>query len=96
MNANAFVFSFDPIGNRVSDTSNSVTHSYTANSLNQYTQITNGGLRTLLHDLDGNLTNDSVFAYSWDGENRLIAATPVTCQRAVKTSHGWALENQPL
>ena len=74
MDANLFAWELDPIGNRVSDSSNSVTHSYTANALNQYTQITNGGLRTLVYDLDGNLTNDGVFAYSWDSENRMIAA----------------------
>jgi RHS repeat-associated protein len=74
MGANSFAWELDPIGNRVSDSSNSVTHSYTANALNQYTQITNGGLRTLVYDLDGNLTNDGVFAYSWDSENRMIGA----------------------
>jgi RHS repeat-associated protein len=30
------------------------------------------------YDLDGNLTNDGRFAYSWDGENRLIQAQTVT------------------
>jgi len=74
MGTNSFAWELDPIGNRVSATGNSVTHNYTANALNQYTQITNGGLRTLNYDLDGNLTNDGVFAYSWDGENRMVGA----------------------
>jgi RHS repeat-associated protein len=69
---NEFAWVFDAIGNRVGDTSNSVTHCYSVNALNQYEQITNGGVRNLAYDLDGNLTNDSVFAYVWDGENRLI------------------------
>ena len=48
------------------------------NSLNQYTQITNGGLRNLSYDWDGNLTNDSKLAYSWDAENRLTKVEPVS------------------
>jgi len=75
MGGNSYAWNLDSIGNRITDTSNSVTHSYTANALNQYTQITNGGLRTLSYDLDGNLTNDGVFAYTWDAENRLISAS---------------------
>ena len=78
MGADAFGWIFDPIGNRVMDTSNSITHFYAPNNLNQYTQITNGGVRTLYHDSDGNLTNDSVFVYSWDGENRLIQVEPLS------------------
>lgn len=30
------------------------------------------------HDLDGNLTQDGTFKYSWDAENRLIGVDPVT------------------
>ncbi|MEI7881808.1 MAG: hypothetical protein WCI95_13160, partial [bacterium] len=74
MGANSFAWVLDPIGNRVSASSNSVTHNFTANALNQYTQITNGGVRTLTYDSDGNLTNDGAFAYSWDSENRMIGA----------------------
>ena len=29
-----------------------------------------------IHDLDGNLTNDGRWLYSWDGESRLISMTP--------------------
>jgi RHS repeat-associated protein len=75
MSANSFVWNLDPIGNRITDTSNSITHTYTANSLNQYSQIVNGGTRTLAYDDDGNMTNDSVFAYSWNGENQLSGAS---------------------
>ncbi len=46
---------------------------------------TNGGnmlvppaTQTFGHDLDGNLTNDLVWAYLWDGENRLIQMSNVT------------------
>src|SRR6266404_5345484 len=30
------------------------------------------------YDADGNLTNDSVWAYRWDGENRLIQMSNLT------------------
>ena len=52
--------------------------------LNQYTQITNGGVRTLIYDSDGNLTNDSVFVYTWDGENRLIQVEPLSATSGSK------------
>ena len=47
------------------------------------TTITNNLLcapatQTLTYDLDGNLTNDLVWALKWDGENRLIEATNLT------------------
>jgi hypothetical protein len=32
--------------------------------------------QTLLYDLDGNLTNDGKFIYTWDGENRLTTVEP--------------------
>jgi hypothetical protein len=47
---------YDNIGNRESATNNGETTTYIANNLNQYTSITNGGLKNLSYDLDGNLT----------------------------------------
>ncbi|MDZ4199870.1 MAG: RHS repeat-associated core domain-containing protein, partial [Kiritimatiellia bacterium] len=72
MGTNSFGWAFDPIGNRQSSTNNAAIKGYTANDLNQYTSITNGGAASLSYDLDGNLTNDGVRVYVWDGENRLI------------------------
>jgi len=71
--ANNFGYAYDPIGNRLSATKNEEPEDYSANALNQYTSITNGGLRMLWYDLDGNLTNDGHFAYTWDVENRLTS-----------------------
>lgn len=34
--------------------------------------------QTFQYDLDGNLTNDALWAYVWDGENRLIQMSNVT------------------
>lgn len=61
---------FDDIGNR--DYIQELTpaqRQYTANELNQYTEI-QGVANT--HD-DGNLTDDGKWSYEWNGENRLMA-----------------------
>ncbi len=69
-------YNFDDIGNNVTVEYNDTTTSYTANQLNQYTEILRGLAPSceLEYDLDGNLTNDGTFTYAWDAENRLIAA----------------------
>jgi RHS repeat-associated protein len=74
-------FNFDPIGNRITSTSTetgaSVTRSYTANQLNQYTAIDNP-TATPTYDDDGNTTNCELstgsWSFTWDAENRLISA----------------------
>ena len=78
MSGNTYSWVLDSIGNRISETTNSVTHSYTANQLNQYTQITNGGLKTLSYDLDGNLLTDGMWTNTWNAENKMICAQPVS------------------
>jgi RHS repeat-associated protein len=77
MAAHTFSWELDNIGNRISTTTDGEQKRFTANNLNQYTAITNGGARTLSYDFDGNLTNDSVFTYSYNGENRLILTEPL-------------------
>ncbi len=61
-------FSYDKVGNR----QNADGVSYTANSLNQYTNVDGTGLS---YDLNGNLIADGVNTYSYDEENRLSQAT---------------------
>lgn len=44
------------------------------------------------YDLDGNLTNDGRFAYSWDGENRLVAMkanTSIGSQISLRFDYDW-------
>jgi RHS repeat-associated protein len=90
MGTNQYGYAYDPIGNRTSATNNAEVLTYLANDLNQYTTITNGGIRTLAYDLDGNLTNDSVFAYTWDAENRLVSAEQVgTAVPAVRFAYDY-------
>ena len=80
---NIFAYVYDSIGNRTSAFVNSETNSYTANNLNQYTSIFHeSGVLCENHapqyDADGNLTEDGKYSYTYDAENRLVSATPLT------------------
>ena len=76
MGTNNFSYRYDPIGNRTVATNNGAVSEYLANSLNQYSAISNQQSQIPpAYDLDGNLTNDGRFAYSWDAENRMTGAS---------------------
>lgn len=62
---------YDQIGNRTSATENNTTTTYTSNQVNQYTQIAS---QVPTYDADGNMTSYNGWTYTWNGENRLIAA----------------------
>jgi RHS repeat-associated core domain len=74
---NAYGYVTDPIGNRLVTSVNSTETSYTANALNQYSQISVTSVPPWLisptYDLDGNLLTRGTFAYGWDAENRLAS-----------------------
>ena len=75
-----YSYFYDSIGNRTSSSSTSsnlvsVTHSYTANGLNQYDYVDS---TALTYDADGNLTGDGRYSYAYDCENRLVTVTPVS------------------
>lgn len=69
-------FAYDPAGNRqaTSEITNPQSQiketTYTANTLNQYTQV--GGV-TFAYDANGNLTDDGMQHYTYDAQNRLIS-----------------------
>ncbi|QIR40677.1 hypothetical protein HCG51_30950 [Tolypothrix sp. PCC 7910] len=67
---------YDGAGNRISSTVNGVTTNYTANNLNQYTQV---GSATYTYDADGNLIKvvdgTQTWTYVYNDENRLISGT---------------------
>ncbi|MFC1461731.1 RHS repeat domain-containing protein, partial [Verrucomicrobiota bacterium] len=78
MDVNGYAYDYDNIGNRESATNTTDgTLTYTANNLNQYTAISDGKTESLLYDLDGNLTDDGEWLYTWNAENRLILVEPV-------------------
>jgi RHS repeat-associated protein len=61
---------------------------YQPNSLNQYTSISNSMLSapcSLLYDLNGNLTNDGVSAYTWDTQNQLIEVETLPNAQSLRT-----------
>ena len=62
---------YDQIGNRTSATENGTTISYTSNLVNQYIQIAS---LVPTYDADGNMISYNGWTYTWNGENRLIAA----------------------
>ena len=79
MGTDNYTYVYDNIGNRITYTNNGAGIDYSANALNQYTQLVAGASQTnLLYDLDGNLTNDGVRVYSWNGENRLTGVEPLS------------------
>ena len=73
----AHAHAYDTIGNRLWAADNLVTNTYAANNLNQYASVLcdSASLRETTYDLDGNMTSDGMFAYSYDAENRLLSAT---------------------
>ncbi len=74
MGVNNYGYQYDAIGNRQTATLNGLVSTYTANLLNQYTQISDGNVITPTYDADGNMTSNGVWAYAWDAENRLLTA----------------------
>ena len=73
---NLYGYAYDTIGNRLWSAANAATNSYTANSLNQYASV--GSCTNFVYDADGNMTSDGTFSYSYDAENRLLAAYPLS------------------
>ena len=68
---------YDAIGNPLLATFNAETNTYTVNNVNQYTSVLcdSASLRETIYDTDGNLTNDGVFSYSYNAENRLVSVS---------------------
>jgi len=84
MGENSFSWILDNIGNRESASRNGTNRIFEANELNQYASISNGGLKELSYDFDGNLTNDAVFAHTFNGENRLVMSEPLNVTNGSK------------
>ena len=79
MGTNSFSYRYDPIGNRRTATNNAEALAYAANSLNQYTNITDSSATSNpSYDLDGNMTSYRDWIFIWDAENRLVLASNAT------------------
>jgi len=74
-------FTYDALGNRITvDENGTITH-YTANELNQYTQV---GDFSPSYDADGNLAGMGDWLYQYDALNRLVSAS-----NGEMTAHFW-------
>gem|GEM_PF-2431962 len=58
----------------------------TANMTNSGHLLVAPKAQVFQYDADGNLTNDAVWAYRWDGENRLIQASNVDISTLAMTN----------
>jgi len=79
-------FTYDVLGNRtqvgrVVPNAPSTTTAYTANALNQYTQV--AGV-AFAYDANGNLTNDGKQVYRYDAQNRLITVETLPVAGALR------------
>ncbi|GBC63469.1 hypothetical protein DENIS_4463 [Desulfonema ishimotonii] len=75
VDAEGRLYEYDPIGNRINSaggTDPQVT--YARNAVNQYTALTGGVNASPVYDDDGNMTGYDGNTYTWNAENRLIAA----------------------
>ena len=92
-------FAYDPLGNRtqvgrVIPNAPSATTSYTANALNQYTQV--AGV-AFAYDANGNLTNDGKQTYRYDAQNRLLAVELVApAAGAVRAEFAYDARNRAV
>ncbi|MEZ5044094.1 MAG: DUF6531 domain-containing protein [Saprospiraceae bacterium] len=67
-------YHYDLLGNRNFVNTDGTTQSYTANEMNEYTQIITGTETALpTHDDNGNLSWDGAYNLGYDHENRLIS-----------------------
>ena len=75
-----FAYAYDACGNRLSESAPDGVHVFAANTLNQ--TVSRDGI-PLSYDADG-----KIFAYEWDGENRLVSATGA--QHALRFRYDYA------
>ena len=70
-----FTYTYDAVGNRLTQTTLTNTTVYTYDIVNR---LTNVGPITYTWDANGNLLNDGVFTYTYDAANQLITVTQGT------------------
>jgi len=84
-----FGYTYDPAGNLATRTENALVETFSPNNLNQLgNPVTASGTVTVAGSFEGT----QVSSVSVNGTSGSVYG----CQRAVKTSQGWADENRPL
>ncbi|MCI0417331.1 hypothetical protein L0222_31580, partial [bacterium] len=78
-NSEIHSWTYDDIGNRLTNTVNSSTQNYNyykngSNPLNGQ-RLQSDGTKTYTYDNNGNVTGDGTYTYTWDYENRLTGVT---------------------
>jgi RHS repeat-associated protein len=78
-NGEVHAWTYDNIGNRLTNTVNASTANYTyfkngSNPLNGQ-RLQSDGVKTYAYDANGNVTGDGTYTFTWDYENRLIGIT---------------------
>ena len=73
-------YTLDPVGNWNTKTTNAIPEARTHSVTNEITQI---GVVPVLSDLDGNTSEDGLYRYAYDEENRLTAVTRKADSRLV-------------
>lgn len=68
---NAMSYAYDGIGNRLTAEEDGTATVYTSNDLNQYTRV---NTEEPSYDADGNMLTWNGWSYTWNDENRLVAA----------------------
>ena len=96
MMTSSSTYSYDPIGNWLTQTGNNPL-TFVPNNLNQYTSIVGaGGTQVPQYDHNGSMTNDgNGMTFTWDDENRLKSVTKGANQ--VQFSYnglGWRVEKR--
>jgi RHS repeat-associated protein len=91
MGTGTYAYGYDDIGNRVFSVLNTVTNTYAANNLNQYTAITGAAPSYPTYDADGNLKRSGDWHHAWDAENRLVRSEPygIATNGAVMLEYGY-------
>ncbi len=67
-------YGLDGLGNRTDVIENGVTTHFSTNMMNAYTSIIGpGSNQNMVYDDNGNLTNDGIHTYQYDGNNRRVS-----------------------
>jgi RHS repeat-associated protein len=94
LNAGVYGYGYDGVGNLLFSVAGAVSNEYTANALNQYTEI--HPPVAVSYDADGNMTRQGVWSHSYDAENRLNLSEPsgIATNGAVRVSNGYDYMNR--